>query len=158
MAVSAAAPISTNVNDAIQRSAVVKEQSKPQTGKSNLGKDDFLKILIAQMGNQDPMQPMQDKEFIAQMAQFSSVEQMTNMATSQASMLSEMKMMRQSLGSMSSMIGKQVYWLDDASQMQHGVVSAVSTKDNQTKVVVNGQNVPIEKVEMIAQSEGLGSK
>ncbi|MCJ7984766.1 hypothetical protein MUB16_13115 [Priestia sp. OVL9] len=59
-----------------------RETQVKQTGNSSLGKDDFLKLLIAQLQNQDPMNPMQDKDFIAQMAQFSSLEQMTNMSTS----------------------------------------------------------------------------
>lgn len=49
---------------------------------NNLGKDEFLKILMVQLQNQDPLNPMEDKEFIAQMAQFTSLEQMTKMASS----------------------------------------------------------------------------
>ena len=45
-----------------------------------LDKEAFLKLLIAQLANQDPMNPMEDREFIAQMAQFSSLEQMANMS------------------------------------------------------------------------------
>lgn len=54
--------------------------SQPKTQKSDsLDKDAFLNLLVTQLKNQDPLNPMEDKEFIAQMAQFSSLEQMKNM-------------------------------------------------------------------------------
>lgn len=82
------------------------EAKTKQTGSSMLGKDDFLKILITQLQNQDPTSPMQDREFIAQMASFSSLEQMTNMNQTMQQFLSFQT--EASLLQQSQMIGKQV--------------------------------------------------
>ncbi len=53
---------------------------KPEDKRKNdLDKDAFLRLLTTQLANQDPLNPMEDKEFIAQLAQFSSLEQMQNL-------------------------------------------------------------------------------
>lgn len=80
------------------------------TTRKTLGKDEFLKLLVAQLENQDPTSPLQPHEFAAQLAQFSSVEQLTNL---NAALLEQVKagsaaqVLNQSTFA-SSLIGKQV--------------------------------------------------
>ncbi len=59
-----------------------KQRDERKTGDGVMGKDDFMKLLIAQLQNQDPTNPMKDNEFIAQMAQFSALEQTMNLSKS----------------------------------------------------------------------------
>ena len=101
---------------------------KPQ---QELGKDDFLKLLITQLSYQDPTAPMQDKEFIAQMAQFSTLEQMTSMASDFAK-LSAIIAGTES----SSALGRNVEIVDGDAVVQ-GTVKAV-TRGEIPQVLVNG--------------------
>jgi len=101
---------------------------KPQ---QNLGKDDFLKLLITQLSYQDPTAPMQDKEFIAQMAQFSSLEQMTSMAADFAKLTAMV-----SGSDASQSLGKNVELVEGENVIQ-GTVKAV-TRGEIPMVLVNG--------------------
>ncbi|MEK5206574.1 flagellar hook assembly protein FlgD [Psychrobacillus sp. FSL H8-0510] len=78
------------------------------TGSGELGKDAFLKILMTQLQNQDPTKPMDDAQFISQMAQFSSLEQMTNLTTAfkEFAAIQEQSQMIE----FSNFVGKEVKW------------------------------------------------
>lgn len=77
-----------------------------QAGKSELGKEDFLKLLVTQFKYQDPLNPMEDKEFIAQLAQFSSLEQQMSTNEKMESLLNLQS--QQQMISAASFIGKEV--------------------------------------------------
>ena len=66
---------------AILNTSVLNSTGQKPVPKSEMGKDDFLKLLVGQLRHQDPMNPMEDKDFMGQMAQFSQLEQMTNVAS-----------------------------------------------------------------------------
>ncbi|MDR1062074.1 MAG: hypothetical protein LBL83_12915 [Clostridiales bacterium] len=117
------------------------DASSRNTGE--LGKEDFLNLLVLQLRYQDPLNPMEDKEFIAQMAQFSSLEQMQNMNAS----------VNAAKGF--SMIGKYVAaTLSDEStglnQEVEGHVESVAISGSKTYVIVDGKQVPIENVYSIS--------
>src|SRR3954464_6255062 len=84
------------------------QQTQKRTASSTLGKDDFLKLLMTQLQNQDPSNPMEDTEFIAQMAQFSTLEQMTNMNSTFAKFITQQQ--QSQLVSYNQFVGKEITW------------------------------------------------
>jgi flagellar basal-body rod modification protein FlgD len=126
-----------------------KKTTTENEGKT-LGQDEFLKILMTQLSSQDPMQPMQDTEFIAQMAQFTAVEQMTKVAN-------EVKLLRQSSGISPELIDKQVDWThtaEDGSQTTgSGLVEGIVIKKGLQYVVVSGKEVPIDEITRVQKPE-----
>ncbi len=107
-----------------------------------LDRNDFLKILITQLTHQDPTQPLDDREFIAQMAQFSSLEQITNMSEG-LSRVSDLIARSQAV----SLLGTTVD-VDDGSGTVSGTVEAVTAGDY-PQLLVNGQYYDYSQVQKI---------
>jgi flagellar basal-body rod modification protein FlgD len=100
---------------------------------NSLGKDTFLKLLVAQMRQQNPMDPTDDKEMIAQMTQFSMLEQMTNMATANAQIVSSSKM-----GQAVTLLGRTVTYLGGDGVAQTGTVDQVRLVEGEPQLTVGG--------------------
>src|SRR3954449_4855792 len=113
----------SNVTPTTSATTPAASATTPTTNpKSILGKDDFLKLMVTQLQNQDPLNPTDDKDFMGQMAQFSSLEQTANMAQTLASMNTSSQV---SQGV--SLIGHDVTWVDVAAKTSgSGQVSKLS--------------------------------
>ena len=100
---------------------------------AQMGKDQFLKLFVAQLQHQDPMNPMQDQDFMGQMASFSTLEQVTNMAAANEAMASHLQL-SQSVG----LIGRTVTWMDENDATHTGVVEKVTQIDGTSVLTVSG--------------------
>ena len=107
-----------------------------------LGKDDFLKLLITQLQNQDPTSPMENTEFISQMAQFSSLEQMTNMSSSFTKMAAFLNS-----SEAAATLGKTVE-LDIGDAAVQGIVEGATRGEN-PQILVNGMYYSMDKIKAI---------
>lgn len=135
--------MTNTIDSSLYLSNYQKQQRK--TGSDILGKDDFLKILMVQLQNQDPMNPMQDRDFIAQMATFSTLEQITNMGKTMEKFVQVQE--QSQLIAYNQFVGKDITWhkvteAKDAGGVPvieegTGKVASVQFKDNNVLFILD---------------------
>ena len=123
MPINPSAPVTTTATGGTQASS----------GGPTLGKDDFLKLLIGQMKNQDPLNPTDSSQYMSQMTQFSILEQTTNLAQSQAATAAN-EYDSQAVG----LIGKTVTYTKPDLSTATGVVQRVTFSKNGPALTVGG--------------------
>lgn len=103
-----------------------------------LGQDAFLKLLITQLKNQNPLSPMEDTDFIAQMAQFSALEQMTQVKE-------QIEAMRVDVTAI-NLLGKTVKAQMDEDTVLEGVVESVKFSGSMPTLMVSGKEVSLGNI------------
>jgi flagellar basal-body rod modification protein FlgD len=126
-------------------------KSVPKNMAGALGKQDFLKLLMAQMKNQDPLKPMDDTQMIAQMAQFSALEE-----TQALRQVIQQSANSQVVAQAASLIGKYVQAMQPDSTTVSGSVTSVrleSTDGAVTPIVqVDGKDVDYSTINQISST------
>jgi flagellar basal-body rod modification protein FlgD len=112
---------------------------------NELGKESFLRLLVTELRHQDPTRPMEDREFIAQMAQFSSLEQMRNINTSIANLL------RSSQSAEAyNLIGKEIEAFNPNTDTRvTGVVTSVKIRNNEFFLMVGNAEVALSDIQQV---------
>lgn len=129
-------------------------KDKSQAPSQELGKQDFLNLLMTQLRNQDPLNVQEDREFIAQLAQFSSLEQTTNMGVAMENLLGF-----QQLTQGAALIGKEVEAILPGEGEQEGssltgIVEETSLDNGEIKLVVNGQKISFKEITSVREPGG----
>ena len=115
---------------------IASEKRKPS---GQLGKDDFLKLLVGQLRQQDPLDPLKDQEFMGQMAQFSQLEQRANVATATLN--------NHAFG----LIGREVKYNDAATgQLLTGTVDKVVIENGKPTLMIGETKVAPDNVREVS--------
>ena len=110
-----------------------------------LGQNEFLKLLVTQMRNQDPMQPVSDTEFIAQMAQFSSLEQTKTMSAD----ITKLRQGNDFLQA-TNLLGKEVRLHLGDMEFTKGIVTDLNVKDGEARIIVGDKTYTLDQVTSVS--------
>jgi flagellar basal-body rod modification protein FlgD len=127
--------IDTSNNVSSTASVLVSNGNSNKTSELEAQQDRFLKLLVAQLNNQDPMNPMDNAQMTSQMAQINTVTGITQLNETMKSMVSQFGAMQQMQGA--AMIGREVLSAGNALNVTEGVgLGAVDLSANADQVVV----------------------
>ena len=121
---------------------------------AQMGKDTFLKLLVAQMRYQDPSKPVDSSQMIAQTATFTQVEKLEQIAASSATAL-----ILQEHAAAGAMVGRHVTYTDTTGTSVTGLVSSVrlASGDGEAVAVVAGQQVQVGRITAISTTPSSGT-
>jgi flagellar basal-body rod modification protein FlgD len=132
----------TSTTDSSSSSSSTASASNPY----NLQPQDFMQLMVTQLENQDPTQPVSNEDLLSQMSNIGQLEASTQMTSTMQSMQLQLN-----LGSSSSLIGKSVTGIDSNNNNASGVVSSVQVAGgNVTLQLDSGDTLPLTGVESIA--------
>ena len=132
-------PITTSTSTPSTLSGMKTSKAAEKTGE--LGQDAFLKLLVAQLKYQDPLNPADGAEFIAQTAQFTMVEKLTAMVTQGDKMA-----LSQQETQAAQLVGKQVTYLTDSGVSAQGIVESTKFSSDGQSLTINGKSVQLSAV------------
>lgn len=126
---------------------------------SSLGKDAFMKMLIAQLQNQDPLNPMDGTQFVAQLAQFSSLEQLTNLNETMGALptylgTSTNAQMANLIGSQATAQGNAINLTGSSAKITYRLPSDIQSG---TIKVYNSNGLQVDTIKIGSQKTGLQS-
>jgi len=113
-----------------------------------LGQDEFLKLLVTQMRNQDPLKPVSDTEFIAQMAQFSNLEQTKQMSGDIAQLRAS-----NDLAQGTALLGRHVRLAGAENTFTNGIVTDLEVKEGEVSLIVNNKAYELGQVVSVNSEE-----
>ncbi len=126
--------------------------SQVKSSKMQLKTEDFIKMMITQLQNQDPMEPAKNEALLAQMSQISQLESSTQLQTSLKTLV-----LQNNISSAGAMIGKMVQGKDAVGEDLEGIVTSVRVEDGQLHLELDsGKKMSLSDVVSITSQASVG--
>lgn len=125
-------------------------KSTSSSSKMNLKTEDFIKMMITQLQNQDPMEPAKNEQLLAQMSQIGQLQSSTQLQESLKGLV-----LQNNLGNAGNLIGKMVRGSDDNNESVDGLVNSVRVENDKVFLELdNGKSLDLTRVTSISGAAG----